>query len=170
VHSITQQRRRSRSADGKILQNFCPLVFLATELHRLGCPYTVALRRVSSVTAPEASLPPGSRSAVFIGIVFIDFSERKSWKMPSEAHAGKVRTGVLAGIAVEQHVGIVHSTHLASPLPWRTLVHATKATGNNTGRRVRILADVANVTSQLGSESGHFSEEQSPQAIHHTLD
>ncbi len=90
--------------------------------------------------------------------------------MPSEAHAGKVRTRVLAGIAVEQHVGIVHSAHLACPLPWRTLVHATKTTGNNTSRRVRILADVANVTSQLGPESGHFREEQSPQAIQTMLE
>jgi hypothetical protein len=126
---------------------------------------------MSSVTAPEASLPPGSRSAAFIAIVFIEFSKRKSfWRMPSEAHAGKVRTGVLASIAVEQQVGIVHSAHLACPLSWRTLVHATKTTGNNTSRWIRILADVANVTSQLGPVSGHFREGQLPQAIYMMLE
>ena len=67
----------------------------------------------------------------------------------SKAHAGKVGTGVLAGIAVEQRVEIVHRAHLARPLAWRALVHAAKTAGIAPGRWIRILTDVANVTTQL---------------------
>jgi hypothetical protein len=60
----------------------------------------------------------------------------------SKAHAGKVGTGVLACIAVEQRVEIVHRAHLARPLAWRALVHAAKTGGIAPGAWIRILADV----------------------------
>ena len=56
---------------------------------------------------------------------------------------------MLACIAVEQRVEIVHRAHLARPLAWRALVHAAKTGGIAPGRWIRILADVANVTTQL---------------------
>jgi hypothetical protein len=49
---------------------------------------------------------------------------------------------VLACIAVEQRVEIVHRAHLARPLAWRALVHAAKTGGIAPGAWIRILADV----------------------------
>ncbi len=67
----------------------------------------------------------------------------------SKAHAGKVGTGVLAGIAVVQRVEIVHCAHLTCPLARRALVCASKTTGIAPGSWIRILTNVASVTTEL---------------------
>ena len=75
----------------------------------------------------------------------------------SKAHSGEVGTCVLAGIAVEHGVEIVHSAHLARPLAWGALVHSTKTTSAAAGERAGIFSDVAHIAAQFGSAGKRFS-------------
>ncbi len=104
-------------------------------------------------------------SALQFGATKPNMYKLKNWKPTvywtrlarrSKAHAGKVGTGVLAGIAVVQRVEIVHCAHLACPLARRALVYATKTAGIAPGSWIRILTDVASVTTELWPVCRHL--------------
>ena len=75
----------------------------------------------------------------------------------SKAHSGKVGTRVLAGVAVEHGVEVVHSAHLARPLAWGALAHTTKNTSAAAGGRAGVFSDIAHIAAQFGSAGKRFS-------------